>query len=104
MGLRLNHIALCVHRLEEVAKGRMVTERAVEALNIATKLMLPNVVGLLKIISVLPVTSCEAERTFSRMKLIKSDLRTTMTNNRYKILPKSIHRHKHTVFMPMSLS
>lgn len=37
---------------------------------------------LLKIASAIPVSSAEAERTFSKMRLVKSHLRTTMTTER----------------------
>lgn len=37
---------------------------------------------LLTILAVAPVTSCEAERSFSKLQLIKDDLRSTMTSER----------------------
>ena len=43
---------------------------------------LPNLSILYKIYLTLPVTSATAERSFSRMKLIKSYLRSTMSNER----------------------
>ena len=43
---------------------------------------LPNLSILYKIYLTLPVTSATAERSFSRLKIIKSYLRSTMTNER----------------------
>ena len=42
----------------------------------------PNVEILLRIYLVLMVTNCSAERSFSKLKLVKNRLRTSMTNNR----------------------
>ena len=42
----------------------------------------PNVEILLRIYLVLIVTNCSAERSFSKLKLVKNRLRTSMTNNR----------------------
>jgi len=43
---------------------------------------LPNLSILYKIYLTLPVTSATAERSFSRLKLIKTYLRSTMSNER----------------------
>ena len=42
----------------------------------------PNIHTLLKIMATLPVTSCECERSFSMLKLVKSPLRSTMKQDR----------------------
>ena len=42
----------------------------------------PNVEILLRIYLMLMVTNCSAERSFSKLKLVKNRLRTSMTNNR----------------------
>lgn len=47
---------------------------------------LPNLSILYKIYLTLPVTSATAERSFSRLKLIKNYLRSTMTNERLSAL------------------
>ena len=39
-----------------------------------------NIQILLRILCTLPVTSCSSERSFSALKQIKSDIRSTMTN------------------------
>ena len=42
----------------------------------------PNVEIVLRLYLVLMVTNCSAERSFSKLKLVKNRLRTTMTQNR----------------------
>ncbi|XP_068122100.1 52 kDa repressor of the inhibitor of the protein kinase-like [Hyperolius riggenbachi] len=53
-----------------------------EALLNANDLAYPNITTLLRILCVLPVTTCEAERCFSSLKLLKTHLRSTMGQNR----------------------
>ena len=45
-------------------------------------LQFPNLHVLLQVALTLPITSCESERSFSQLKLIKTSHRSTMTNNR----------------------
>jgi len=52
------------------------------ALQAASVMMFPNIMTLLTILCVLPVTTCTSERSHSSLKLIKSRLRSTMTNVR----------------------
>ena len=47
---------------------------------------LPNVRTLLQILMTLPVTSCSAERTFSTLKRVETDQRTTMGEDRLESL------------------
>ena len=54
----------------------------VDALSECDIRLFPNVSTLLKILSTIPVTSCEAEKTFSALRRIKPLLRTTMTEDR----------------------
>lgn len=42
----------------------------------------PNIHELLCIIAALPITSCEAERAFSKLKMLKTALRSTMSDER----------------------
>ena len=49
----------------------------------ASDLGVRNVVIILKIIGCLPVTSCEAERFFSKLAYLKTDLRSTIDHDRY---------------------
>ena len=58
-----------------------------------TSLIFQNIAVLLRIVCVLPVTSCSAERSFSALKRLKSPLRTTMATNRLTALSLlQIHR------------
>ena len=44
-------------------------------------LQFPNIHALVKIALTLPITSCESERSFSQLKLIKTTRRSTMTED-----------------------
>ena len=44
--------------------------------------LFPNIFTLLKILSTLPVTSCECERSFSAMQRLNTYMRCTMSENR----------------------
>ena len=44
--------------------------------------MFPNICQLLRIVSILPVTSCECERIISVLRRLKTYLRTTMAEER----------------------
>ena len=52
--------------------------------------MYPNIKILTTVLCTLPVTSCTAERSFSRLKRIKAPLRSTMGNDRLSLL----HMHR----------
>ena len=54
--------------------------------------MFPNIFVALKILAVLPVTTCSCERTISALGRIKTDLRTTMTQERLNVL-SLLHIH-----------
>ena len=69
-------------RWNQESSGESVTGSALTALVIAGKLQLSCLTALLKIVCCLPITSNEAERSFSRLKLLKSNLRSVMTNKR----------------------
>jgi hypothetical protein len=47
-----------------------------------SSLQFPNIHILLQLALTLPITSCESERSFSQLKLIKTDKRSTMSENR----------------------
>ena len=54
----------------------------------------PNVSALLQLCVILPVSSACAERSFSRMKLIKTHLRSTMEDGRLtNLMTLSLCRH-----------
>ena len=46
----------------------------------------PNIGILLRILCTLPVTSCSSERSFSTLKRVKTDLRSTTSNDRLSAL------------------
>ena len=46
----------------------------------------PNVYVALRLFLTLPVSNCEGERSFSKLKRIKNELRTTMTQKRLSAL------------------
>lgn len=52
------------------------------AIKWSEELGLPNVSAILYIIATLPVSSCEAERAFSKLAYIKDEYRTTMSHER----------------------
>lgn len=53
----------------------------------------PNIQVLLHIMATLPVTSCECERSISMMRLVKSQLRTTMGQTRLNSLALLYYHH-----------
>lgn len=74
-----------IYRIDVDINLDTVTSSAVSALKKAKELKLHLIAKLLTIVCVLPVTSNEAERSFSRLKIVKSSLRATMTNKRLVI-------------------
>ena len=54
----------------------------IQALNECDNRLFPNISTLLRILCTIPVTSCEAERSFSALRRIKPFLRATMTKAR----------------------
>ena len=59
-----------------------VPQTLTEALEKCCSISYPNLKVLLKIALTLPITSCESERSFSQLKLIKTARRSTMTESR----------------------
>ena len=80
---RVTHDVNVHYRYDEENSGRTVSDTVSKALATAAKLDLPNVANILEVVAVLPITSVEAERSFSRLKLLKSNLRSTMTDERF---------------------
>lgn len=52
------------------------------ALNNCDERVFPNIATLLKILCTIPVTSCEAERSFSALRRLKTFLRSTISEDR----------------------
>ena len=61
-------------------------ENALDVLKEANQALFPNIHTCMKLLLVLPVTTATAERSFSTMRLLKSYLRSTMTNDRFSSL------------------
>lgn len=55
---------------------------AIDALASCNATLFPNIAILLQILATLPVTTSTAEHTFSTLKLVKSYLRSTMSEDR----------------------
>ena len=61
--------------------------------NECSRIQFPNIKSLLQIALTLPVTPCECERSFSQLKLLKTTLRSTMSERRLSGLAlMKIHR------------
>ena len=56
--------------------------KLVDVFQVCSDLKYPNVHALLRVALTLPITSCESERSFSQLKLIKTARRATMTESR----------------------
>ena len=65
----------------------------------ASSLVFPNVRRMLTRVMILPVTSCEAERSFSTLRRIKTYLRSTMKQERLTGLAL-LNVHSYTSFIP----
>lgn len=59
-----------------------IPNKLVDALQSCSALQTPNLHVLLRIAITLPITSCESERSFSQLKLIKTSRRSTMSDSR----------------------
>ena len=62
------------------------------SLDICDKDLFPNVKVLLRILAVLPATTCEAERSFSALRRLNTYLRASQTNEQLDAL-ELIHIH-----------
>ena len=58
-----------------------VSNKLVDALNACSPLQFPNMSILFHLALTLPISSCEAERSFSQLKLIKTSHRSTMSDH-----------------------
>ena len=59
-----------------------IPEKLVDVLKACSKIQFPNLHTLLQIALTLPITSCESERSYSQLKLIKTSHRFPMGNSR----------------------
>ena len=67
---------------QQHAASADIPNKLVDALHSCSAIQFPNLHVLLRVALTLPITSCESERSFSQLKLIKTSIRSTMTNNR----------------------
>lgn len=80
-----------VFKLRLETNLKMVT--AIEVISNCNNALYPNIYKLLTILLTLPVTSCEAERSFSTLKRIKTYLRNSTADNSLNGLAAlNIHR------------
>ena len=63
-----------------------IVDTAIFAVNMCDEKSLPNVHKLLQVLSVLPVSTAEAERVFSKVKRTLTYLRSTMSECRLEAL------------------
>lgn len=61
-------------------------DTAISALNSCSSLIFPNIFQLLKILATLPVSSCEAERMFSKVDRTMTAIRSSMSEERLESL------------------
>ncbi|XP_076283965.1 52 kDa repressor of the inhibitor of the protein kinase-like [Lasioglossum baleicum] len=64
------------------AVGTDPCKNAIDAITKCDKMIYPNIYNLLKILATLPVTTCVSERSFSTLRILKTYLRSTMTQPR----------------------
>ena len=79
--------------------------KLIDALKSCSFLQFPNLYTLLKIFLTLPVTSCESERSFSQLDLLKTARRSTMYSNKLNSLAlmKTNCDHCNSLTTPMKL-
>lgn len=82
-----------------VSKWRMpgseIPEKLVDAFKACDKMSYPNIRILLQLALTLPITSCECERSFSQLKLLKTPHRSTISACRLSDLGlMKINRHR----------
>ncbi len=67
---------------QQTTSGNELPNKLVDVLDACSSLQFPNLSVLLRLALTLPVSSCECERSFSQLKIIKTYLRSTMTGSR----------------------
>ena len=53
-------------------------EIAAELVSSKAKQLMPNLFKVVKLLATMPISSCEAERSFSTLRRVKNHMRTTM--------------------------
>ena len=64
-----------------------------QSLDLPHKMLISEVIKLVKLMLVMPATNAVSERSFSALKRVKADLRSTMSDNRKNHL-MALHVHK----------
>ena len=77
---------LWVRKWKERSMSHSVPDTLVGALQECSPLSYPNLSALLHIALTLLITSCESERSFSQLKLVKTARRSTMSESRLSAL------------------
>ena len=80
----------CSERCLAIAEKLNTPEKALKSME---KDLYPNVYVLLVLAATIPVTSCECERSISMLRLIKTPLRSTMTQERLNGLAMMQYNH-----------
>ena len=82
-----------VRKWKEYNSSSEVPNKLVDVLEACSPLQFPNLNVLLQLALTLPISSCECERSFSQLKLIKTSIRSVMTGNRLSGLAlMKVHR------------
>jgi len=63
-------------------EGTELPKKLIDVLQACDSMTFPNIHVLLRLALTLPITSCESERSFSQLKLVKTARRSTMTTSR----------------------
>ena len=82
-----------VKKWKQHDSGSEMPNKLVHVLDACSPMQFPNPTVLLRQALTLPISSCECERSFSQLKLIKTSIRSTMTGNRLSGLAlMKVHR------------
>ena len=71
-----------IKKWKQCEKLSEIPNKIIDALKACNSLLFPNLLILLQLALTLPITSCESERSFSQLKLIKTSHRSTMSDHR----------------------
>ena len=71
-----------IKKWKQCEKSSEIPNKLIDALKACNSLLFPNLLILLQLALTLPITSCESERSFSQLKLIKTSHRSTMSDHR----------------------
>ena len=73
----------------------VAAEIAAELVSREAKKLMPNLFKVVKLLAMMPISSCEAERSFSTLRRVKNHMRTTMGQDRLSALNViAMHRER----------